>query len=303
MNRPDVIQRLRRLGYGVRRSPSGEARAGRGGRSVRPVTRQRLLPEVEQGAEAAVFSCGWSLEADRGYDFDGSERGPEPWVLVQYTLSGAGVLHRGGREWACLPGTLLVLPMPDRHRYRVAPASTWEFAYVSLRGAAPRRAAARFLAACGPVVALPSDHVAPVALLEVVADLLAKEAFTPHALSERGYGLAMRLLEWADQAQPSALPSPYHELAAWCQTRLAHVTVADCARRHGQSREHFSRCFRAVCGHSPGRFLAELRQSAALAALRAGATPTLAARAAGLRSVAGLQRALRRRLGWAPGSA
>jgi len=156
------------------------------------------------------------------------------------------------------------------------------------------------LAACGPVVALPSDHPAPIALLEVVADLLAKEAFTPHALSERGYSLAMRLLEWADQAQPAPLPPPYHALTAWCQSRLAHVTVADCARRVGKSREHFSRCFRAACGRSPGRFLADLRQTAALAALRSGAEPAQAARAAGLRSVAGLQRALRRRLGWAP---
>ena len=299
----NVISRLRRLGYGVRRSPSGEARAGHGGRGARPGSRSRLLPEAEQGAEAAVFSCGWSLEADRRYDFAGDTRGPEPWILLQYTLSGAGELARDKATWRCDPGSLLVLPMPDSHRYRVAPGATWEFAYASLRGAAPRRAAARLLAARGPVVAVPPDHALVQGLLTLVAEVLAKETFTPHGLSERAYGLAMRLLECADAGDslPSlVLPPPYTDLPHWCRSRLEGLDVAALAAHCQLSREHFSRHFRHICGISPGRFLSDLRQTVALTTLRAGGTPAHAMRAAGRRSVVGLQRALRRRLGWAP---
>lgn len=298
----DVIARLRRIGYAVRRSPAGEARAGKGGRGRRPATRSRFLAEGEQGAEASIFSCGWSLIAGQTYDFDGSERGPEPWVLVQHTLSGMGQLQRDGRTWVCGPGSVLVLPMPDRHRYWLPSGGTWEFAYVSLRGAAPLRAAARLVSACGPVIGAGEDTALVQSLITVVADALSED-LGPHALSERGYGLAMRLLEIADvaaQAVAPPLPSPYDDLVAWCLPRLRGLAVADLARHCGQSREHFSRQFRMRCGLSPGRLLAQLRQAQALAVLRGGGGLAQAAEAAGLRSSQGLRRSLRRHLGWSP---
>lgn len=297
----DVINRLRRIGYAVRRSPAGEARAGRGGKGRRPATRTRLLPEVEQGAEASIFSCGWSLIAGSSYDFDGQRRGPEPWVLLQYTLSGGGILRRGGREQACGPGTLLVLPMPDRHRYWLPRGGSWEFAYASLRGAAPLRACARLLAMRGPVLTNEDETPLVHSLLSTVCDCLAADDLGPHAISERGYALAMRMLERADASDGRrALPEAYAALEAWCRQRVAGLTVATLARHLGITREHLSRRFLRDCGCSPGRFLGELRQEAALAALRSGATLAEAAQRAGLRTQVGLRRALRRNLGWSP---
>ena len=302
MERPDVISRLRRAALAVRRSPTGEGRAGRGGRGWRPRTRDRLLGEADQAAEAAVFSLGHSLVGD-GYDFDGARRGEEPWVLLQYTLGGEGRLRRGGRELTCTPGTLLVLPVPDRHRYWLPAGGRWEFCYASLRGSAPRRAVARLLAAAGPVVALDDGEPAVSALAELVLAGLADPPPSPYALSAAAFSLAMHLLQVADRLALSelVLPAPFTDLPDWCRNRLARrgqLSVAELAARHGASREHFSRRFAAVCGRSPGRFLGELRHRAALAALHGGNGAATAAREAGLATASGLRRRLRREVGY-----
>ncbi|GDY11701.1 hypothetical protein LBMAG53_05790 [Planctomycetota bacterium] len=297
-----MISRLRRAALAVRRSPTGEGRAGRGGRGWRPRTRDRLLGEADQAAEAAVFSLGHSLVGE-GYDFDGARRGEEPWVLLQYTLSGEGRLRRGGRELACAPGTLLVLPVPDRHRYWLPAGGRWEFCYASMRGSAPRRAVARLLAATGPVVALEEREPAVAALAELVLAGLADPPPSPYALSAAAFSLAMHLLQVADRLAVSGpdLPEPFADLPDWCRSRLARrgrLSVAELAVRHGTSREHFSRRFTTLCGRSPGRFLAELRHRAALAALHRGTSAAAAARESGLATVSGLRRRLRREIGY-----
>jgi AraC-like DNA-binding protein len=172
---------------------------------------------------------------------------------------------------------------------------------VSLRGAAPRRAVARFLAQCGPVQTLTSDSAMVSTLLGTVADLLGGDSASPHAISERAYAVAMRLLELADAApEVAALPAPYADLPGWCRQRLPGLTVSDLAAHVGLSREHFSRHFRQVCGFGPGRWLSDLRQHAGLATLRGGGSLAQAAAEAGLANASVLRRALQRRLGWHP---
>jgi AraC-like DNA-binding protein len=211
------------------------------------------------------------------------------------------MLRRGGQEYLCAAGTVMVLPMPDRHRYWLPRGGTWEYAYASLRGAAPLRACAQLLAGRGPVLQLHDDAPLAQTVLTTVADCLVDEGLGPHAISERGYALAMRILELSDAGEERRhLPPDFADIEVWCRSHVQGLSVADLAKHLGQSREHLTRQFTRACARSPGRFLADLRLEIALKALRSGATLAEATVEAGLRSQAGLRRALRRQLGWAP---
>lgn len=238
--------------------------------------RSLYFPRCAAPLHAMISSCGYSREQSPSYDWHGLRRGKAEFVLLQYTLDGAGRLVYEGADYSIGPGQAMLLHFPHDNRYYLpADSAFWEFVYVCLYGSYVTALWCEIERRTGPVV----DIDPPSGIVELTAsivDAAARDAITsPYAASSLAYRLTMHLAERFLAPSPAdEIPQPIARAIKYSRENLEQgITVDDMASQAGYSRYHFSRLFVEAVGRWPGEYLRDLRIRRAAALLHATGLP------------------------------
>ena len=277
-----------------------------GSRAV--LSRYRALP-----LHAMLTSYGKQRICSEGYDYDGEKRGNRPFAILQYTLGGAGRLNWEGRAHSLLPGDMMILRVPHRHRYyfSAAHAEHWEFVFATLIGSEALRIINTALRENGPLIRLEADASVLAEMYGVVCEAcgrrgdrrVSEERSSVFRQSARAYSLAMALMEALLLPDRRQEDDPRIRSAK----RILHeqfdreLSVSGLAEDVGMSRSAFTRLFTHSQGLSPLEYLEDVRMQAAITALRGGGKSIQEiAGACGYRDAHYFSRAFKKRLGQSP---
>ena len=230
------------------------------------------------GGPFVIYPTGCGYEKQRGadYDWDGRKRGTEPFTIFQYTISGAGRLAIGRDRHVIGPGQAMALIVPEDHRYWLEDGESWEFFWVSLRGAEALRLAERARVAAGATLEIApetADRLAGLCL-----DLM-REHHDPFRTSSLAYDFALGVLQAATGpgGAPGETPEGVARLLAYLAANPGKsMSVTRMAEYAGLSRAHFSRLFAAATGETPADYL--LHENLRYAARLMGGERTLSIR-------------------------
>lgn len=232
-------------------------------RRMRERSRAILHPKEGVALHAMLLSAGVETAPSEGYDWHGLKRGSKEFALFQYTLSGEGRLRYHGRDFSLLPGSALLLHMPDDHRYYLPPNGHWRFFYLLLNGSELVRLWRLLVERVGPVVVMGSESPALQAAASLCRDTLRKENNSRWDNSARAYEITMRLMEelaaWQRKANSSRPQEIQRAIDHAAHTDLGELSVDGLAAAAGYSRYHFTRVFTEHEGMSPGRYLQHQR--------------------------------------------
>ncbi len=213
-----------------------------------------------------LSGCGYGIEEQQSYRWDGQKRGKNEFCIFQYTLSGYGELIWEGEKFELPAGTSFLVHIPHNHVYYLPPKSAhWEFIYFSLVG---REALALWLnieKLCGPVVKINNNSK----LINRIAEIYCagKEKIkNPYEASSIAYEFLMLLCqEIFPKSHSRSEPQFISDVINFCIENIGReVDVDEMAGIAGLSRYHFSRLFKKSQGVSPGVFLTNLRMKHAL---------------------------------------
>lgn len=266
----------------VASQPNGEFRAETGRPTQAPLScidqlcqmghgETVLSPSMPIPLPALIHGAGFREENKPTYDWDGCRRGNAELALIQYTLSGRGRLRFQERDMFVEPGQVMMLHLPQKHRYWIQEGERWEFLYVLLSGGEAVRGIRQINERIGPLVTLAESSPALERTARACTMALEGKIDSPYRSSELAWSIVMGLLgdPSIDTGHASlpvrAIPSFVLDVEKFCQLNLARpIGVDDMARVAKMSRFHFSRRFEKARGISPGRYLASLRLEEAM---------------------------------------
>lgn len=226
------------------------------------------------GISVPYFEIGQTISNSR-YRWGCEDRGDEPFVIIQWTLSGEGIYEDNRGPIAVPSGHAFIAVIPERSSYYYSPAQQepWICTWINLYGAFGCDLARKFKAQFGPVVPLSSRGATAAALRRLLTLTAQADKLDRSRISLQAYAF---LLEWWREA---SLPvdGPDNGLAraiGFCREHFREpLGVKQIAQEAGMSREHFSRIFREHMGQSPGAFLRGLRVNEAATLLRDTSLP------------------------------
>lgn len=195
------------------------------------------------------------------YFWDNSQRGADPFVIIQRGLSGSGLFTWEGKSWEVPPDHAFIAIVPEHSAYGY-PAEAkvpWEFSWLNFYGPLGTRLCREIRSLFGPVLALPSSSAAGKAYDILINKARQRTPINPFDLSLACYGF---LIEWARQLNEPAASTrdPVDTASRICQTRFREpLSVKELAWEAGLSREHLTRLFTERHGMSPARYLRQLR--------------------------------------------
>jgi AraC-like DNA-binding protein len=204
------------------------------------------------------------------YHWGCQDRGDEPFVIVQWTLSGRGIYEDSKGPVPVPAGHAFLAVVPEHSTYYYPPdgREPWVFTWINLYGSLGCDLARKFHAKFGPVIPLSARGATAAALRRLLTLTAQADSLNRSRISLQAYAF---LLEWWREA---SLPAhgPEHGLAraiSFCHEHFREpLGVKQIAQEAGMSREHFSRIFREHTGQSPGNFLRGLRVNEAGMLLR-----------------------------------
>ena len=267
-----------------------------------------------QGQPCRWFSSGDGLVAGlenrtdpAAYRWDGLARGGDhrrPKVLFQFTLAGNGAFQGDDRPVQdVVPGQGFLTLIPSRHCYWLPPEEpSWRFFWVIFHHPYATERIATALAAAGTpagqVLDLAGDPRLVAATVALFGDLVAQRLTDCFLFEERVVAFALAAARrLGEGVNTTVAPDPLVALVQRvAESRPGEMPgIVELARRAGLSRGHFTTCFRAATGTSPGRYLLRLRLEAAKRAVEASDQPLVAiARAHGFVDERHLRRAFLR---------
>lgn len=196
------------------------------------------------------------------------DRDRVPFVILQYTLAGAGWFESGGRRVEVPAGHAFVALVPERAAYGFPPGSrvAWSFCWLNFYGA-PAIALWRSLRdRHGPVFAIPLQSAAGRHLRRLASRVDCGPPIDRFERASEGYVLWVECLR--SLGEGSALDPLKDPEAFAVRHHRAAVAVKEMAAESGMSREHFSRRFRELHGVGPASWLRRWRVRAARRLLR-----------------------------------
>jgi AraC-like DNA-binding protein len=235
-------------------------------------TRTIAFPRGRFALHAMPASAGIETVAAASYSWDGLRRGLTPFVVIQHTLEGQGMLIHEDRLFPLLPGETMLVTIPHAHRYFLPPGGRWRFFFLVLQGQEVLRLVGEAIGTGGPV-----HRPSPQALdrvASVVAALLAGDAATPGRASSLAYDAAMALI---DDLSGAGAPDGDADRPAWLARVLAQIdahpeqnlAVERLAALAGLSRAHFVRQFTRRLAASPADYVFRARMARAARLLQA----------------------------------
>ena len=220
------------------------------------------------------FQVGETVSTAR-YHWKCHDRGDEPFVILQWTLSGEGIFENANGPQPVPADHAFIAIVPEESHYYYSPAQQhpWIFTWLNFYGSFACDLMKRFQAEFGSIIPLSSRGAAAAALRRLLNTSAQTPAPDRSRISLQAYAF---LLEWWREA---SVPSggPENGLAralCFCREHFREpLGVKQIAQEAGMSREHFSRIFHSHMGQSPGAFLRSLRVNEATTLLRETALP------------------------------
>jgi AraC-like DNA-binding protein len=209
-------------------------------------------------------SVGFEHAQGPGYDFDGRQRGPLPFAVLQHAVAGCGRLRQDRRLYRVKPGQTMLVTIPQAHRYWVEAGESWTFFWIGMTGQEALRLVYAIQAVAGPVLTLQRRTIDQLARHCLDLGDRARDASAVGALSAIAYAALMALFDdvldrhqtsRADQASLHIAPV-YAHIRANLDKPLLVGDLAEVAR---YSRAHFSRVFAAEAGLAPAEFVSQER--------------------------------------------
>jgi AraC-like DNA-binding protein len=221
-------------------------------------------------------SVGLEHARGPGYDFDGRQRGPLPFAVLQHSLEGSGRLLHERRRYRIKPGQTMLVTIPHAHRYWVNAGESWTFFWIAVTGQEALRLVYAIQAVAGPVLTLQRRTIDQLAGYCLDLDNSARDASAVGRLSAIAYATLMALFDDVlDRQQTSrpGQPSPHvARVYSFVRANLDKpLLVDDLAEVAGYSRAHFSRMFAAEAGLAPAEFVSQERLRLASRLLSNGA--------------------------------
>ncbi|MDB5561704.1 MAG: AraC family transcriptional regulator [Hyphomicrobiales bacterium] len=212
------------------------------------------------------------------YSWSGLKRGMTPFVVIQHTLSGQGVLSYDGRTVPLDAGDTMLVTIPHNHRYFVERGGDWRFFYVVLSGQEVMRLAGEVITTGGPVLRLSARAVDRLAACVIA--LLDGQADAPGEASSLAYRAIMALVDDVLSANPVVDDAVHPEwllrVNAYIERHLAEpLTVERLAGVAGMSRAHFVRQFSRSAGAPPSEYVFRTRMARAARLLQSTQLPVL----------------------------
>jgi len=227
-------------------------------------TKTVSLPRARHPLHAMPTSTGYSRETSPSYVWDGRARGQTPFTVLQYTISGVGMLRYENRTMKVHPGEAMLVIVPHNHCYWLEEGEEWEFFWISMHGTEVLRIHEIVLNARGPVLELKRQTVDMLAACSL--RLMTNEADLPGASSSIAYEAAMALFDdtFGPSEQASASESPLSRARHYVLANLGdELTVDRLAGIAGLSRAHFSRGFASMTGLAPAEYVLQERMKRA----------------------------------------
>lgn len=198
------------------------------------------------------------------------DRGKNPFVILQWTLSGEGIFE-GKRGRLRVPADhAFIAVVPERSTYYYPPEQRepWVFSWLNFYGSVACDVFLKLQTEFGPVIPLASRGAAAASLRRLLAKGARSESSDRFQTSLQAYAF---VLEWWREA---SLPtgSPEDRLARALRFSREHfrepLGVKELAGEAGMSREHFSRIFTEWTGETPSGCLQRLRMNEATIFIR-----------------------------------
>jgi len=201
------------------------------------------------------------------------DRDRAPFVILQYTLAGAGWFETGGRRMEVTAGNAFVALVPEQAAYGFPSGSrtAWSFCWLNFYGE-PALALWRSLRERhGPVLRIPLQSAAGRHFRRLAIRVDGGPPMDRFERATEGYALWVECLRSLGEG---STPDPLEDPEAFAARHLrAAVAVKEMAAGAGMSREHFSRRFREQHGTGPATWLRRWRVRAARRLLREADLP------------------------------
>lgn len=247
---------------------------------TRPAAATNLIfPSAGVPLHAMLTSAGYETAIAGRYDFSGLQRGLSPFVLFQYTLSGAGKLRFEQQHFDLTAGNAMLLHFPHNNRYWLPSGGEWRFFYLCLHGSSVVECFRSLIASCGPVIHMDHQSPAVVAAAGLCNRILDGRITSPWEASAQAYAVTMQIMRQcfpqpASGRDSKPLPEPIRKSVTYIRAHLrSSPDISLIAAAAGQSRYHFSREFRKHLGLSPGTYLLREKLKAVVELLKASDTP------------------------------
>jgi len=200
------------------------------------------------------------------YYWDNRQRGPNPFVIIQYTERGEGIFEIKGKRYSVRPGHAFIALVPEdsRYYYPSDAREPWAFAWINFYGDLAIHLWTSLRNQADPVISLQPSGVR--LLHRLITRISRKERPEPFETSLAAYEFYLETLRHIPRRQEtrtfkeviSHFKAHYHE----------SLRIKEVAQRMGMSREHFTRLFRQQVGCGPATFLKRIRLDAAARLLR-----------------------------------
>ena len=201
------------------------------------------------------------------YRWNSWERGEQPFVILQWTRSGAGAYEDKRGRWPVPPNHAFISIVPERSTYYYPPEARdpWIFTWASFYGTLAGDFFRKFRDEFGPVVPLSMQGAAAAAFRRLLT--MAGHADRTQ-VSLQCYTFILEW--WREASQPTDDPEAGLARALrFCRDHFREpLSVKQIAHEAGMSREHFSRAFAQRTQETPAAFLRRLRVEEAARLLR-----------------------------------
>jgi len=202
---------------------------------------------------------GWEIKTSPEYSWSGLNR-TGPVGMLQYTLSGKGILEHAGERYELNSGKAFLLEVPDNHRYYLPEDSdSWEFFFITFDGDDIIHQLHQITEEVGPVVDLAIDHP----IIKICEDICRKVYLQEFNCAEDGaewlYKLMMTIRKTilsGNTVINSGIKSVLHYIN---QHLSEEISVVDLANIAGISPTHFYRVFKDDMGCSPVQYVTKVR--------------------------------------------
>ncbi len=215
-----------------------------------------------------LICVGWEIKTSSEYSWSGLNRGG-PIGMLQYTLSGKGMLEHAGERYELTSGKAFILEVPDDHRYYLpADSESWEFIFITFNGNDIIRQLHLIAEEHGPVIDFTIEHPVIQLCEEICRKVYLQEFSCAEDSAEWLYRLMMTIRK---TMLPGVLitHSGIKQAIHYINQHISdEISIADLAKIAKISQTHFFRLFKDDTGYSPGQYINQIRLKHALFYLR-----------------------------------
>ncbi|MBK1794366.1 helix-turn-helix transcriptional regulator [Devosia sp. WQ 349] len=218
-------------------------------------------PRSGMNLHCMAVSAGYEQRRNEHYSWDGMKRGTAPFLVLQHTTFGEGILEYAGVRHKLTPGKTMLVTMPHDHHYFLDRGGHWEYFWMVISGREAMRLALEILSHAGPVLTLSESEIDR--LVATTLACLTTPSVSPGQAASLGYAALTTLHDAAFRAHAHSAqthPPAIDRVITYVEDNLASELHVDrLAGLAGMSRAHFVRSFTAAVGTPPSTYVLERR--------------------------------------------